>query len=71
LPIVRYPDEISFPTSDKNYLTKSNKEQFFSWFPFLIGVVVVLVFIFLIVSIGFFVVRYRKQRHFKPVPVYV
>jgi ABC-type antimicrobial peptide transport system permease subunit len=49
----------------------SKRKEFFSWLGILIGIIVVLGLIFVIISIGFCVVRYRKQKHFKSVPVYV
>ncbi len=48
-----------------------SKSESFSWLSFSIGVGVVLLSLLIISLIILFVIRYRKEHHFKPVPVYV
>ncbi len=48
-----------------------SKPESFSWLSFFIGVGVVLLSLVIISLIILFVIRYRKEHNFKPVPVYV
>jgi lipoprotein signal peptidase len=48
-----------------------SKSKSFSWLSFSIGVGVVLLSLLIISLIILFIIRYRKEHHFKPVPVYV
>jgi hypothetical protein len=81
--IQEYDDIIPFstpklfdPSNDQldKHKTESidpNRNLYFSWLSFFIGVGVVVLFLVMIGLFIFLIVQYRKGHNFKPVPVYV
>jgi hypothetical protein len=73
--IQEYDDTMLFSTpklfEPSNNQINERKMEYFSWLSFFIGVSVVLLILLAINLIIFLVIRYRKEHHFKPVPVYV
>ncbi|CAF4572787.1 unnamed protein product, partial [Rotaria sp. Silwood2] len=60
-----------FHSIDENNkkLSKSKKIKFISWISFLISSIILLLLIIIIFIIIFCLVKYRKKRHFKPIPI--
>lgn len=69
-------DDVLFSTTPElietfDEVNPSEKSISFSWLSFGIGVGVVLLLLVLLSLIVLFVIKYRKDHDFKPVPVYV
>lgn len=64
-------DDILFTSTLFNEENPDTKSISFSWLSFAIGVGVVLLLLVLLSLIVLFVIKYRKDHDFKPVPVYV
>ncbi|CAF1085906.1 unnamed protein product [Adineta steineri] len=63
---------ISKPINENiSHPSKSKLKNIFSRIYFIIGVIFIFLLIIFIISIVFTILRYRKQKHLKPKPVYV